>query len=127
MNEPIISPWVFYWIDVLSTLDDLPVILAFLGVALVIIGWVLIYTEMDGEIPCICKKIAVVYLSIFVFSAAISIFIPSKETMYQMLIASYVTPNNVEYIKNEVKDSAYGIVDSIIDASIKLIKAKEGK
>lgn len=111
----------------LSTLDDLPVILAFLGVALVIIGWVLIYTENDGKIPSICKKIAVTYLSIFVFSAAISIFIPSRETMYQMLIASYVTPNNVEYIKNEVKDSAQGIIDSIIDASIKLIKAKEGK
>lgn len=126
MNEPIISPWIFYWIDVLSTLDELPGVLIMLGIASTML-MIPIYVEGYEEVKHICEKITVVYLSILVLSAVISIFIPSKTTMYQMLISSYVTPNNVKFIKNEVKSSTQDIIDSITDASIKIIKAKEGK
>ena len=126
MNEPIISPWIFYWIDVLSALDELPGVIALLGFisAMLVIP---IYVEGYEKTKHLCRKITVIYLSIFALSAVISILVPSRTTMYQMLIASYVTPSNVEYIKNEVKSSTQDIVDNITNASIKIIKAEEGK
>lgn len=63
----------------------------------------------------------------FLISAPITVFIPSEETMYKMLITSQITPDNIEYLKNEVKATGQGLVDSITEASIKIIKAKESK
>ena len=132
MNEPIISPWVFYWIDILSKFKDLPFVL-FCGLftlLVMILFYFIAFGPYDDEEKIVKKTFHLVITPYIIISILLCIavaFIPSRTTMYQMLISSYVTPNNIEYIKSEVKGSAQGIVDSITDASIKIIKAKEGK
>lgn len=138
MNEPIISPWIFYWMDVLTTVKGLPkyfvglALLLFTVFVVVVIVSVMaaprgkeeeaVRTVFRGS-----RRIFIGYLVIFTCFTTISLFIPSQETMYKMLITSQVTPNNIEYLKNEVKATGQGLVDSITEASIKIIKAKENK
>ena len=138
MNEPIISPWIFYWMDVLTTVKELPKYLV--GLALLLFAVflaVVIVTVMAaprGEedeavwrVLRVSKRISIGYLVIFTCFTTLSVFIPNQETMYKMLITSQITHNNIEYLKNEVKATGQGLVDSITEASIKIIKAKESK
>lgn len=138
MNEPIISPWVFYWMDVLTTVKQLPKDLIFIALLLFAVFLVAVVAaamcvdrgkeeEAVGRVFRVSRRISIGYLVIFMCFTTISLFIPSQETMYKMLITSQVTPNNIEYLKNEVKATGQGLVDSITEASIKIIKAKESK
>lgn len=139
MNEPIISPWIFYWMDILTTIKRLPELFVFgwliLAVAgLIVIAVIAMYSENEKMARRLftyvfksIKSFALVYLVVTALSMVVSILIPKEDTMYKMLITSQVTPNNIEYLKNEVKATGQGLVDSITEASIKIIKAKESK
>lgn len=138
MNEPIISPWIFYWMDVLTSIKNFPQHLVLGALILFLIFVVVVVMTLMGEgndevdakmarVLSVAKRITIGYLTVFAFFTVVSTFIPNQETMYKMLITSQVTPNNVEYLKNEVKATGQGLVDSITDASIKIIKAKESK
>ena len=76
---PIVSPWIFYLINLLSNIDTLCSMLAFLSF-LVLLGL---------------------------------IFIPTEETMYQMLVANYVTDKNIETATDVIKDSVDYIFEKI--------------
>lgn len=67
------------------------------------------------------------YYKILLISAAILMlictFIPTKETMYKMFIASYITPDNINTGVEIGKNSAEYIVKLITDAIIKIKEA----
>ncbi len=67
-----------------------------------------------------------IYLLYSLFAFLISLFLPTKETGFQMLIASQITPNNIEYLHNTVKDDYKFTIDtltgSIADAIVKVEK-----
>lgn len=118
--DPIISPWIFYAISVVSGLQS--VFVAGATVLIVMLSWHFFkYTdEFEGDRVRISagktmKKFAIA-LAIL---GAVSIFIPSEQTMYKMLIANYVTPNNIEYIhetvKGDMNDALNAIADKIIE------------
>ena len=114
---PIISPWVFYWIEVLENVSCLCGTLIFFGIILagacIIFLPILIDTiDIDVEdftkiAPKILKKV----VSIFIVIVIVGTFIPSKETMYTMLVAENVTVENLEVATDVIKDS----VDYIFD------------
>lgn len=131
MNEPIISPWIFYLINLA---DRATIISGAVTAATVIFFLLSSFLYAIGEIDDMYDrdrerfmKVLKVAICCFSISAPLSILIPSQPTIYKMLITSQVTPNNIEYLKNEVKATGQGLVDSIIEASIKVIKAKENK
>lgn len=98
--SPIISPWIFYFIGVGAHIQIVTGILAgifFLG----FIFW--LTTEMKAN-----KKMFILG-SIF---ALLAVFIPSKETCYQMIAASICTPDNI----NTVVDGGKTLVDYIIES-----------
>lgn len=131
MNEPIISPWIFYWI---SLADKIGVVAACMtGISLFCLALYAVFA-IAGEFDNIeddtknrLTKVRKFLTYSFLTFSPITLFLPGQETMYKMLITSQVTPNNIEYLKNEVKATGQGLVDSITDASIKIIKAKESK
>ena len=131
MNEPIISPWIFYLINLTDKVNVISFLMSLLSfVALSIAGLFYFVGEFDGIEDSSRKRIikSSKFLAYcFLIFAPIAVFLPNQATMYKMLITSQVTPNNIEYLKNEVKDTGQGLVDSITDASIKIIKAKESK
>lgn len=120
MYEPIIDPMIFYWMDVLSNIKSLPY---FLFILLVIFsgGACVTYTDYCKEQPPVhrvAKRIAICLLILCPISASLSFFIPSKDTMYKMLIAKQVTPHTLQV----TGETAEVIVDKISDKLINVIQ-----
>lgn len=108
MEGVIINPWWFYLIDFLGNLEVAAGAAIF--VSLGVFGVIIIY-YMSDEWTAIMKKVLNISICVFIVSCIVNIVIPSKETMYTMMVASYVTYENVDYATDTIKDS----VDYIFD------------
>ena len=98
--SPIISPWIFYFIGVGVHIQVVAGIIA----GLFILGLIFILmTESKFN-----KKMFI-FGSLF---ALLAVFIPGKETCYQMVAASICTPDNI----NTVVDGGKTLVDYIIES-----------
>jgi putative effector of murein hydrolase len=114
----LIDPKVFYWMSVLTSLDFF---LVFMGIIFLIILAVVIVIyvtlKLEGEyyedevkiFEKFLKPIPII-LALVLF-LGVPIFIPSKDTMKQMLVASQITHENIE----GVQQSATELVDYIVD------------
>lgn len=116
---PIISPWWFYLIDVLGNLKLLcnPLLLIVIGicvVALLSTKWSLkediLKLDEDKSDAGLYKDAKILCVTLLVLFV-VGNFIPSKETMYTMMVAQNVTYENVEKAADIIQDS----VDYIFD------------
>mgnify|MGYP000872595161 FL=1 len=122
--KPIISPWLIYLIDLFNNLKGLlNVILILLGCVIVgiLIIWFVCFIdykdEQDDNVIIVCKKHLkklIIWLGIIglLFTA-----IPSKDTMYTMLVLENVTTDNIQAIGKTGKD----VVDYITDQIDKVV------
>ena len=107
----IINPMWIYWLNVLNGLRMLSIVLTCIATGCTIImGITWITTSLsDAE-----EKTVLKWLRIFFFCAlglvTIVIFVPSKETMIEMLVARFATRSNIALGVEQVKE----IVDYII-------------
>ncbi len=90
--EPIISPWVIYAVQLLNNLRDICMILFVISnFAIVLLVLPVMFDDED-----LSKK----YLKTAVIIAAVCggmvFVIPNKETMIEMIAASYITPDNIQ-------------------------------
>lgn len=112
---PIISPWWFYLFDMVERLGAVSTIMTILlgiaGLACIIFG------VCEGE----KVKFNKLLVTLFIVSAFFATFTPSKETCYQMAVASLVTPDNIA----AVGDATTNIVDYIVDSVDKLLEDNE--
>lgn len=95
MNEPIINPMIFYCIEVISRLCFLPGFVL-IGGLVVSLARLCILGCTDSDEPVFTETSFYSWLVVFVVSSVIAFFVPSEETMYKMLVAQYVTENNIE-------------------------------
>lgn len=109
MNEYIISPSWFYWIDVLDAVRQGATIV--FGMLLVS-GSIGVFICFDcghiKELPK--KKFTYVFLSAMVVSLIMVLLIPSKTTMVEMMIAQYATHENIQYSIETIKEIADYII-----------------
>ena len=120
MNGPIISPGIFYWIAVLSHVKGILLASFILSIIafLVFLGGVIWnhYSDKDSDYNNhylkLYRKLTKTSFSIAVLSGLVYIFIPSKETSVEMLIAKYVTYENTQWTLEKIKEA----VDYIISA-----------
>lgn len=124
--KPIISPWWIYLIDLFDNLKGLLGVVLFLlggaAVALLIIWFFssLDYEQDEGPIVA-CKKYlkkSVIWLCV---SGLLFTVIPSKDTMYTMIVLDNVTTDNIQAIGKTGKD----IIDYITDQINKIVNDKE--
>lgn len=124
--KPIISPWWIYLIDLFDNLNGLLGVALFLlggaAVALLIIWFFssLDYEQDEGPIVA-CKKYlkkSVIWLCV---SGLLFTVIPSKDTMYTMIVLDNVTTDNIQAIGKTGKD----VVDYITDQIDKVVNDKE--
>jgi len=120
MNGPIISPGIFYWIAVLSHVKGILLACFILSIIafLTFLGGV-IWNHYSGKNSDynnhylkLYRKLTKTSFSIAVLSGLVYIFIPSKETSVEMLIAKYVTYENTQWTLEKIKEA----VDYIISA-----------
>lgn len=113
----IINPWLFYLIGVA---ENVGCFLFTLGLFAIIGGAITsIIIFIDGKIELLKTIIKIVILGmIFTFIATL---IPSREVSYQMLAASLVTKENIEYVTETGKD----IVDYICESAGIILKNEQ--
>lgn len=101
---PIINPMYLYLIEVLHNIDVLNQCL-FIMLTIVICGFCAIWLA-DDEVRELSKphKGKIIALCIaFVISALIEVFMPTKDAMYKMLLAHYVTTDNIQLVNDAIK------------------------
>lgn len=109
--KPIISPWLIYFVSILGGLQTSVYLLTFVSlIALAIIFF--LWTE-GVKFEFVEKGKHKIIISLGVISILGIIFIPSKETIYAMVVAEYVTPNNIEMVGGSVKNSIDYIFEKI--------------
>lgn len=123
--KPIISPWWIYLIDLFDNLKGLLGVALFLlggaAVALLVIWFFSSLDYKQDEAIVACKKYlkkSVIWLCV---SGLLFTVIPSKDTMYTMIVLDNVTPDNIQAIGKTGKD----VVDYITDQIDKVVNDKE--
>ena len=116
--EPIISPWVIYWINVLGNLNNLVQTISFISVTLALIC-VPVYFCTDISEYTRDKVIRILKITIVVFaiSALCIVFIPTKNDMIGMLVLSYITPDNINLVQDNMVEFVKRIMDIIQSGS----------
>lgn len=101
---PIINPMYLYLIEVLHNLD---VINNFIFITLAFItlvtGVMYIIDDYARERLSQHKGKMICLFMAFVISSMIVVLIPTKDTMYKILIASYVTTDNIQMVNDAIK------------------------
>lgn len=124
--KPIISPWWIYLIDLFNNLKEV------LGVALFLLGctavallviWLFSSLDYNERLIVACKKYlkkSVIWLCV---SNLLFTVIPSKNTMYTMIVLDNVTTDNIQAIGKTGKD----VVDYITDQIDKIVNKDDEK
>lgn len=127
--KPIINPWLIYLIDLFDNLKELfivPLILLVCAIGVILIIWFLCFMEDDVDDNFItkCKKYLKKLIICLGISGLLFTAIPSKDTMYTMLVLDNVTTDNIQAIGKTGKD----VVDYITDQIDKTVNdEKENK
>ena len=110
----IINPWIFYLIDVLSGLREVSVVAIFMTIIMLIcIGIAIAWFKSEdsfyhsGDNASTVKALIQVLKKLsIVLCITTSVFVvtPSEETMYKMLVAQYVTYENVDKATESIKE-----------------------
>lgn len=91
--EPIISPWIFYFMSMADKLTVAGSIVA--GGSVIAAGIAIMFYGMDGDGFLPWK-----YLKYFVITGAtgliVATLVPNQETITKMVVASFITPDNIE-------------------------------
>ena len=104
--EPIISPAWFYFIHVLNTIWGLSFFTLFTSVFGIVVS------PLIADCACgdyeeqrkIMHKIVKICAVIAVISLVLLVFIPDKKTIYAMIAASIITPDNIPIAKDQIVD-----------------------
>ena len=116
----IINPMWFYWIGMLDSLLIVSILISIvLGIILIVAGITSIvsysdYGKEDENFKSSFKVVKIVstLLSIVLM---ITIFVPSKQTIYTMMTAKLVTTDNMQIVKEEGKELIEFLTEQIED------------
>ena len=128
MNEPLISPWMFYLLDVLSPLDFILGTTALLSSIGAILCF-MVKTDMEDEAEhcgyegyygrqaAKTNRRFKILLAIACVTMLFTVLVPSKSTVIQMYIASKVTPANLNAAADMGEKAADKMIEKIIEAA----------
>lgn len=116
MNEPIISPWIFYWIEVIDALKTpLWMMIVMSGAVRVFLQALLMDPDYEPQ-PREEKRVrwwAKMITMFLVLAIPLNFLLPSKETMYKMVAASYITKENIDVVGDEIDKITDKIIEKI--------------
>lgn len=112
----VISPWLFYVIDLLGKLREMAIIVFWIIVVTIFItGFFALLEGEYWEDKIIQKLKKALKLSVIpiVISSVMYVAIPSKDVMYKMLVSKYVTYENIDKATNTIKDGVDYIFEKL--------------
>lgn len=113
MSEYIINPSWFYWASVLNSVRVAFFVISVVGL---IVGAVMtiLYVSDEGDFGYLAKKKWFwVLWSVGIFLFIVALFMPSKEVMIQMMVARYLTHENIAYSVETIKEIADYILQAV--------------
>ena len=113
--EPIVSPWLIYFISIIENLHSFFEAVTFIVMATDIIIVMGAFIESDDAIAVFynreekkIKPFIKLLIALSIICPLLIVFIPSKETIITMYIANMITPDNLnlanEIFKSNLKD-----------------------
>ncbi|WP_276874202.1 hypothetical protein [Dialister micraerophilus] len=111
MNEPIISPWIIYAIDVCNSISEVSVIFSILGIFAIICIFIAMLDRPYEDNSRYKKLLKRLMISTIMF-IIVAIIVPDKRVGYTMLATQYITEENVQ--------QAAKMVDRIADKIIRV-------
>ena len=123
--NPIISPVLIYLIGISSNIQWLCNLLA--GVAIsfaVVASTICLFNEVDvygydddkQDTVRLCRKIIKYSIIYAVILGVIASLIPSKEVATAMVVANYITPDNLQGTNDVIKSNLQDYVNIIVEA-----------
>lgn len=112
----VIDPWLFYIIDLLDKLREEAIIVFWITVVTILITGFFVLLEGEyWEDKIIQKLKKALKLSVIpiVISSVMYVAIPSKDVMYKMLVAKYVTYENIDKATDTIKDGVDYIFEKL--------------
>lgn len=112
MSEYIINPSWFYWASVFEGLKTILLVVGLVGV--IILGIVTAFVLADLQWDDLKKnKLYWVGWIASLLALAGAIFAPSKEVMIQMMVARFLTHENIAYSIETIKEIADYILQAV--------------
>lgn len=104
MCMPIINPMYLYLIEVLHNLDVINNIIFIVLMFITLVACVMyIIDDYAREQLKLHKGKIIALFAAFLISGMIAVLVPTKDAMYKMLIASYVTTDNIQIVNEAIK------------------------
>ena len=104
MCMPIINPMYLYLIEVLHNLDVINNIIFIVMMFITLVtGVMYIIDDYAREQLKPYKGKIIALFAAFLISGMIAVLVPTKDAMYKMLIASYVTTDNIQIVNEAIK------------------------
>lgn len=111
---PIINPWIFYIVGLLNALNwSLLIIIVVIGLIAIFLAGIYFDEHQDEDFVKPIRKWIKVCITTVITSTILFVAIPSKETMYTMIIASHVTYENVDKATKVIQDGVDYITDKM--------------
>lgn len=120
MNEPIISPWIFYVADVVGSINLVINVLMWIlciATAIAFCDYMASRSPYKEAETIQNQKTFHSLLKVLVIVTILNIMIPARDTFYKMTVTNYITPANI--------DKASDIVDKITDKIIEKINKRD--
>ena len=112
--EPIVSPWLIYGIEMLRYANTVVVIGFIISVIALLFTVGFLYSEETSDDDrALTRRNIWKPLVVVVILMLISVLLPSRETAYKMLMASYVTPNTIHAVGTEANEAVGALLDNI--------------
>ena len=100
---PIIDPMYLYLIEVLHNLDVFNQGV-FIMASIIMVMLVMFYREsFKYDEDKNFKKYIFIYGFVWLLSFVICVFVPTKDAMYKILLAHYVTTDNIQMVNDAIK------------------------
>lgn len=115
--DPIISPTWIYLIHVADTIYGLSIFVLFVSVvALLLLGVEFVADPgSDSEKELTIKGVKICIVAIIVCTLML-VLTPDKKTMYAMIAASIITPDNISGVEEHVIDLITKIANAVYNA-----------
>lgn len=124
--EPIINPWLIYFISIIEQLRNVVGVVTFVVVLLdifIVVGTII---ESDDAIGVFynreknkIKPLVKLLIAVSIIFPILTIFIPTKETIVAMYVANMATPDNLNLANEIFKSNLKDYIDIISGASNK--------
>lgn len=118
MNEPILSPWIFYLLSVIDNLQYF--VFATAVVTFIVLFFYPIWNDYDEDF----KWLKRFFITLGV-SGILLVFIPTSDVIIKMTIAQHITANNIEKAGNLTELAVDKIIEKVVKAARELKGDKE--